>query len=200
MSDAPLIAHSIAEARLYLMVTPCKSCRRGPLQPSGLRRLHESGGVRVVAIDTTCDCAHADTFTFRITADSAVNEPNVPALINVSPQRSRIIDVAQWLTLFRMTAEEAGRESDKVQARELWLEAAQCLEEALKFFDDAENDLPPEDAFYHAESRVRLRENPEQFSRSRLIGLRAKLPVRGAAVPRVSTSGPKPQHKEGQFP
>ena len=31
VTDAPLIAHSLAEAHCYLMVTPCGACGKGPL-------------------------------------------------------------------------------------------------------------------------------------------------------------------------
>jgi hypothetical protein len=75
-----------------------------------------------------------------------------------------------------MIIEAATRETDKTQARHLGIEAAQCLEEALKFYDDVGNDLPPPEAFFTEVSRERFRDAPEQFSKRRLIGLRAKLP------------------------
>jgi hypothetical protein len=75
-----------------------------------------------------------------------------------------------------MGAEEAGREKDKIIARELWIEVSQYLAEALKFYDDPDSDLPPQDAFFSEFSRARLSDNPAQFSRQRLINLRAKLP------------------------
>ena len=35
MSDFPLVAHSLAEAYLYLMATPCAACGQGPLRAAG---------------------------------------------------------------------------------------------------------------------------------------------------------------------
>lgn len=188
MSDARLVAHSITEARLYLMVTPCPSCSTGPLRPSQLQTTGGEAGESELTIDASCSsCESALSFTFLLPpgvgADADVDTPQ----INTTDQPSRIIDVAHWLTLFRMGAEEAGRESDKTQARELWIESGQYLAEALKFYDDPDSDLPSEEAFFGDTSRTRLRENPEQFSRQRLINLRAKLPFPSAASSTTSS-------------
>lgn len=182
MSDARLVAHSITEARLYLMVTPCPSCSTGPLRPSQLQTTGGEAGGSELTIDASCSsCESALSFTFLLPpgvgADADVDTPR----INTTDDPSRIIDVAHWLTLFRMGAEEAGHESDKTQARELWIESGQYLAEALKFYDDPDSDLPSEEAFFSDTSRTRLRENPEQFSRQRLINLRAKLPFPSAS-------------------
>lgn len=182
MSDARLVAHSITEARLYLMVTPCPSCSTGPLRPSQLQTTGGEAGGSELIIDASCSgCETASSFTFLLPpefgADADVDTPR----INTTDDPSRIIDVAHWLTLFRMGAEEAGHESDKTQARELWIESGQYLAEALKFYDDPDSDLPSEEAFFSDTSRTRLRENPEQFSRQRLINLRAKLPFPSAS-------------------
>jgi hypothetical protein len=111
------------------------------------------------------------------------------AVVNPTDEPSRILDVGQWIVLFRMITERAAREIDKIQARHLGIEAAQCLEEALKFYDDVDNDLPPQEALFTEASRTRFRKAPEQFSRRRLIDLRAKLPS-GSAM-RASLSAKK---------
>lgn len=95
--------------------------------------------------------------------------------INTSNAPSRLIDVGQWLVLFRVLLESAGSETDRRRARLLGFEAAQCLEEALKFYGP-DNDLPPESACFSEGSLQRLRHHPQLFARSRLVNLRAKLP------------------------
>lgn len=56
------------------------------------------------------------------------------------------------------------------------MEAAACLEQALLMYDDPQNDLPPAHALFHETTRQRFRDNPELFSRQRLINKRAALP------------------------
>ena len=112
--------------------------------------------------------------------------------INATDQPSRIIDVAQWLTLAHVIAEAASRETEKTHARQLGIDAAQCLSEALKFYDEPENDLPPAEAFFHDASRRRFRENPEEFSRQRVLDMRSRLPG-----PSAGGSGPAPPAPAG---
>ena len=194
MPDSPLFAHSLMEARLYLMVTPCPSCRQGPLSDPKPHAVCEEGARSVVAIDAACAACHAAiTTTFQLPGGITVNDEDGPVPINLTDDPSRIIDVAQWLTLFRIVSEQAARESDKIQARRLGIEAAQCLEEALKFYDEIDNDLPPEEAFFHEGSRQRFRDNPEQFSRKRVINLRSTLPFRSPT--RSDASSWKPGDK-----
>ncbi len=99
----------------------------------------------------------------------------MPARINLAERPSRIIDVAGWLTLFRVITEAAAKSQDKVEGRRLGYEAAQCLDEALRFYVE-DNDLPPEGAFFSKSTQLRRQENPELFARSRLINMRARLP------------------------
>lgn len=103
-------------------------------------------------------------------------DPTVGEAINESDEPSRLLDVGQWILLARLLIEDAEREPDRVLARNLRIESGRCLEEAVKFFDDAENDLPPAGAFFCDASRQRFRQAPEQFSRRRLIEMRARLP------------------------
>lgn len=181
MPDGPLIAHSLAEAYLYLMATPCPSCGRGPLQGSDARAPDEKHTQRIrLAIDVRCNaCGQSSPLTFDLPLGlgTTKDRESGPAVVNPTEEPSQIIDVAQWLTLFRMITEAASREANKVEARMLGLEAAQCLEEALRFYEDQDNDLPPREAFFHDSSRKRLADHPEQFSRRRLVELRAKLPT-----------------------
>jgi hypothetical protein len=65
------------------------------------------------------------------------------------------------------------------------MDAAQCLREALKFYDDEDNDLPPRNALFHEASRRRFWDHPEEFSRQRLLNALSRLPnpVPGGATP-----------------
>ncbi|NLE57208.1 MAG: hypothetical protein GX616_02525, partial [Planctomycetes bacterium] len=59
--------------------------------------------------------------------------------------------------------------------RRMRIEAAQCLDEALKFFDE-DNDLPPREAFFTEKSYRRFLERPELYTRQRLIEMRSPSP------------------------
>ena len=88
-----------------------------------------------------------------------------------------------------MVSEAAAAQSNPAESRRLGYEAAQCLEEALKFYRD-DNDLPPPEAFLREQSRQQLRERPNLFARSRLINLRARLPTLTEMEERLASSGP----------
>jgi hypothetical protein len=184
MAEDPLVAHSVAEARLYLMVTPCASCQKGPLRDADEQKSGERCSAAVLSIRAKCDACQAITTTvFALPDDDSADPGDGTLSVNPTDEPSRIIDVAQWLTLFRMLTEAAGKERDKIKGRQRAIEAAQCLEEALKFYDEEDNDLPPPEALFHDRSRERFKENPEHFSRQRLINLRSKLPSRPSPRP-----------------
>ncbi len=178
MSDAPLAAHSLAEAYLYILATPCASCGRGPLRGSEAELAGPDGEAREVLIAVTCgSCQAVAWLRFRLpTPPEPIPAPQTP-VVNPTAERSQILDLAHWLTLFRMLTETAGHEANKSEARRLSLQAALCLDEALKFYDDADDDLPPVEAFFGKDSRDRFKAHPEQFSRRRLLHLRSKLPT-----------------------
>ena len=197
MSEGPLVAHSLAEVYLYLMVTPCAACGAGPLKGRDARPTQAESAVAVadVLVDVTCAaCGNQSAFRFEVPAEDLVAakaaRPDSAARVSAADEPSRIIDVGGWLTLFSVIAEAAAKAVDKVEARKLGYEAAQCLEEALKFYDD-ENDLPPDEAFFSEDSRRRYREHPQRLARSRLIDLRAKLPSIDAMEKRLASAGAK---------
>lgn len=190
MTDAPLPAHSLAEAFLYVMVTPCSACGNGSLKAGIANRSSRPGADVTVTIPATCSkCKSTVELTFGL-SELPETDPTFPATVNDSTDPSRIIDLAQWLTLARMILEAASKETDKQQARILGMEAAQCLEEALKFYDE-DNDLPEPSAFYIAASRVRFEQQPQLFSRQRLVNQRAKLPTMGVMRTRVAAAPKK---------
>ncbi len=178
MSDAPLVAHSLAEAYLYILATPCASCGRGPLRGSEAELANDDGEACAVSIAVTCgSCQGLTRLRFRLPTPPEPIPAQQAPVVNPTAEPSQILDPGQWLTLFRMLAETAGHEASKSGARRLALEAAQCLDEALKFYNDEDNDLPPVEAFLGKDSRARFKAHPEQFSRRRLLHLRSKLPT-----------------------
>ncbi|MGB2987912.1 MAG: hypothetical protein WBE26_18745 [Phycisphaerae bacterium] len=193
MPEEPLSAHSLAEAYLYLMATPCASCGKGPLNGADARAVGDAGRGMTVAIPVTCrSCQTVTTMTFRLPEKPDTTGEHETAIVNPTDEPSSLLDVGQWIVLFRVITEAADKETDKVQARHLGLEAAQCLEEALKFYDEIDNDLPPPEAFFTDASRERFRERPEQFSRRRLIELRSRLPSLSVMRSRLSVPKKKP--------
>ncbi len=178
MTDDPLFAHSLAEAKLYLLATPCPSCDRGPTRCVGQVGDESQTDRPVVRLTARCgSCAHERTLDFLIAEYIPVPSFDLSKVINPTEDPSRIIDLAQWLTLATMLTESAKQESDKVVARQLRCEAGLCVDEALKFYDDRNNDLPPPGAFFNDVSRTLFRQQPERFARQRLQALRLDLPA-----------------------
>ena len=192
MDIPPLEAHSVAEAHLYLMATPCKVCGTGRTRCVD-SRAGSSAGQPLLMLQTRCEgCGFDSEFGFSLPDEAAAasgkDDELAAARINPGAEPSRIIDVAQWLTLVRVVSEAAAAQSDPSESRRLGYEAAQCLEEALKFYRD-DSDLPPPEALLHEQSRHQLRERPNLFARSRLINLRAKLPTLTEMEQRLASSG-----------
>lgn len=178
MDDALLPAHSVAEAQLYLTVSACRVCGKGALKRGDARPDITPERVHMFFPTTCTACGMEAECGFRIEPGPiADGHDQFANQINSSYQPSRIIDLVQWLTLFRLITEAASREQDRASARRLGYEAAECLAEALKFYTDEDNELPPPDACFTNNSRRVLRDHPEKFARSRLLGMRAKLPM-----------------------
>ena len=172
MDPDPVSVHSVAEAYLYLMVRPCDACGRGPLQPKNDLTKAGSGTWELSA---TCPvCATDETLYFRIQPEPTAAQAR-SNLINPTSEPSRSIDLLGWLTIFRSILGATSSETDKQEIRNLAIECAQCLDEALKFYDP-DNELPPQSAFFSDASRRRFREHPQQFARSRWLHERSKLP------------------------
>lgn len=177
MLHEPLVAHSLAEVYLYLMAMPCPACHEGPLEGADPKPVEDAADSRMTLTARCRSCANERTLAFALPEGKGTGADGGPPVFNPTDTPSEIIDVAQWIVLFGAITEAAAREGDREQARLLGIEAAQCLEEALKFFTDPESDVPPTEAFRAESSRTRFREHPHLFSRQRLIGLRAKLPA-----------------------
>ncbi|GJQ25866.1 MAG: hypothetical protein HBSAPP02_08980 [Phycisphaerae bacterium] len=177
--------HSVAEAYLYLQITPCGRCGRGPVRTQGelTRRGERAGAYEVIVRCEACQASDVKAFVISPPPTRESGERNI---INDTSERSSAVDLLGWLTLFRSILEASEKAADKATARALAWEAAQCLDEALKFYD-ADNEMPPADAFFSEASRQRFREHPQHFARSKWMERRLKLPnatVRTTSAPR----------------
>jgi len=192
MDAAPqLPVHSLLEACLYVVVKPCAACGSGPMQPAP-DRLRSGAGPDGLAVPIIC--SRGDTRAEIAFAMRCVNRdemfpvmfrglPVPPTTINPTGERSLVLDVADWLTLHSMLVETARAAStegvtleDRRTIRQLQIEAGECLDEALKFYE-ADNELPVAEAFFSDTSRNRFLERPALFARQRLLDLRGKLPI-----------------------
>lgn len=177
MKQEPLTAHSVAEAYLYLMATPCRSCGKGPLRADEPHRAVPQDGGAILSVSVRCGaCDGVQSYAFGVGSAQAVADEATLFEVNPTPEPSHILDVGQWVMLYHLHVESARQEVDRAEARGMRLRAAQCLQEALKFYEDPHNDLPPPEALFCEATRERFREHPENFSRQRILSLLARLP------------------------
>lgn len=175
MESETIQAHSVAEAYLYLMIRRCEACDRGP--PDARTDLTKTdSGKGLWELPTHCStCGHDEVLVFRIIPEPSPEQATAN-WVNPTNERSRAIDLLGWLTLYRSILEASKKETDKSEIRKLAIECAQCLDEALKFYEP-DNELPNQDAFFFEESLARFQDRPQQFTRSRWLHERSKLPV-----------------------
>lgn len=162
--DEPLRVHSPKELKFLLEVTPCARCGRG-LMVGRLTDKLAPDSQGIVTLRARCSNCHAQR-TFHI------------QFVKVSDnQPSEVVDLAQWVGLYHLYADEMDKADSPTDTRRTARLAAQCLAEALKFY--AQEEMPPESAFRKAESVAAFRNNPANFARTHLRGLEAMLPAVG---------------------
>ncbi len=192
MAPNPVKIHSVAEAYLLLMVTPCGACGKGPLEAAGHEAVPLDGGsVPGRRLSARCKaCGHERLFLFDLSrvdpADLA--RPGDLPRINPSGEPSLAIDLAQWLMLFETIVRAADRQDDPAESRRLGFEAAQCLEEALKFYPADGGEWPAESSFFHEQTLDRFRQHKHLFARTRLLDLRRRLPSLAQMAGRIAGS------------
>ncbi|MCZ6698312.1 MAG: hypothetical protein O7D94_05205 [Planctomycetota bacterium] len=187
MESDTIHVHSVAEAYLVLMVRRCEVCDRGPLEARADLTKARSGDGQW-ELPTNCPtCGNDEVLEFRI-APEPTPEQAATNWVNPTQERSRAIDLLGWLTLFRSILEASKKETDKSEIRKLAIECAQCLDEALKFYEP-DNELPNQNAFFSEESLTRFRDLPQQFTRSRWLHERSKLPVVVFRTPKSENAG-----------
>lgn len=184
--DLPIArVHSIAEAYLYVKTLTCPACGKGPLRTPGdiTRHTTAESGWRLAAECLACRRMHVAGF---IIEPPPTRQQAASDCINPTPEPSEAIDLLGWLQLFQTILKASQEEADREAARRLAWESAQCLDEALKFYDEGE-ELPRESAFFSDTSKARFREHPGHFARSVWRQRRIMLPH---ARPREAPSGP----------
>jgi len=180
----PLQAHGLVEAHLYLKVTPCPDCARGPLEvePAAAPEDAPAQPPRVRILHARCHhCGARRELAFQLAAAADDRQAWLEP-INPTDQPSEIIDLGQWVSLYYLLLEETQRAGQSPEGSRLAFREAQCLDEALKFYS-SDDELPPPTAFFTASSRQAFAEHPESFARQRLRDLRSRLPA-PRAVPR----------------
>ncbi|MFP4105044.1 MAG: hypothetical protein ACLFVU_03045 [Phycisphaerae bacterium] len=186
----PLEAHSRAETEFYLKVTPCPECGQGPWV---ITEEHYDEADQTLHLTGRCDeCDHPLDLTFRCPGPTP-QMGGLPEPVNPTDTPSRIIDVAQWLGLFYMYVERSAGSSNKSDVRRAGYLAAQCLEEALKFYGG--EDLPPADAFFTEQERRNFRQFPEKFSRKHLEAMKDRLPALDYMAARLKIDAPAARRK-----
>jgi len=169
----PLPARTLNEVRYYLMAVPCPLCGKGPRELTPAREDARTG--RPIRLEWVCThCRRTQSLAVQLRQDRAAGNED-PECINPTEQPSRIVDLAQWLSLFYLMVESAAGDKAKPAVRRKGYRALLCLLEALKFYEDDE--LPPERAFFSEATAAVFREHPERFAKQRLRDLKDKLPA-----------------------
>jgi hypothetical protein len=174
----PLCAHSWLEAKLYLMATPCPNCSRGPCEPveeslgSSPGRSSDPGVRAVIA-----RCAHCgDERELAFGLPVGMSPGSAAEVVNPTSAPSEVLDAGQWISLHYLLTDAAQRAAEKFERRRLMSLAGQCLDEALRFYVDPDDELPPQSALFTNSSRRAFTEHPEKFARQKLRDIRARLP------------------------
>src|ERR1051325_1709839 len=140
-TDLPAVTvHSVAEAYLYVRSTRCRACGQGPLNQIDelTRREAADGGW---TLHTACAaCGAKFVFHFRIDPMPSREEAQSDR-INQTSNPSEAIDLLGWLSLFQSILTASEQQTNRQTARQLAYEAAQCLDEAMKFYGTDE-ELP----------------------------------------------------------
>jgi len=178
-----LLAHSVAEAYLYLQFAHCGKCGKSPLQAEG--QLTRSK--RYFELPARCKtCREATMLVFDIQPEPS-RQAAQSKVINPTGAPSQLIDIHGWLSMFQQIISVSGREQDATASRELVEEAASCLDEALKFYRD-DSEVPPPEAFFSDAGRAAFRKSPERYTRSTWMRRRLQLPVAPPSLPLSASS------------
>lgn len=198
MTDQTAIpVHSIQEEHLYVLLQRCGCGHPYELVSQSL----ESGGERPVdRITGRCQgCAGSRDFLFDVGGFFGDRGRYASLRVNPTPEPSRAIDLEGWtrLALFYLNMiPQAEGDGERTQTTFM---AAQCIEEALKFFPPGEAE-PGQDAFFSTRDpdRRSLLCGQETFRVSYLRELRGSLPKTEVLLDQVRkmAAGAKGQKEE----
>ncbi len=175
MPSQTLNAKDLWDIASYIELTTCDVCQQGPLYPSiplPDKIPAESSSLKFELSCSLCGCDQMIEFTVP-SGSAEVSGQNQPKQTYDKP--STIVDLAGWLTLFRIFMDRSDQAVNSAIARTLALHARKCLDEGLMFFF-ANDDTPPPEAFFSQQSLTRFQAQPQHYSRQRIINLRSPLP------------------------
>ena len=159
----PLVARSVQEQDLYLVVQPCHNCDSGPLEEVSRRQFAGPAGTidEVKARCTAC----GEQITLQFLKATRVK----------ATAQSELIDVAEWIALCHHFLDLGQTNSDIHQTEQQIRSARFCLSEALEFYPK-DSDLPDQSAFFRRLGNQRFKEHPAAFLKPKLLELRRQMP------------------------
>lgn len=172
-----LLARSVAEARLYLLLHPCERCGEVEFEPDAAPGA--DGDQLLVRYAGNCpNCGVRREFAFRmLDEDPAADGAGV---VFGGERTSALIDPGEWLWFADRLAASVPADtgglppSEREAAAEDLRTAAAAVDEALKFLP-AGGDLVPFSAFVSDRGRAVYAEEPSRFRRVRLENSRDEL-------------------------
>ena len=119
----PLRAHGLAEAYLYLKVTPCPDCSEGPWEVQSEAPLPAGGPARPgtgCVLHARCHhCGARRDFAFQFPAAPADGREPWGQPVNPTDRPSEIIDLGQWVSLYYLLLGETQRAGDSPEGGRL---------------------------------------------------------------------------------
>ena len=161
---APL-ARTTAEARLYMDVKPCPSCRGHGFTGTSVVMLLD-GRLYERHTGACQECGADREFVFRVPPDEQLT---LSMTDFGGPEPSELLDPGEWLTVADLVA---GREGGAGPTG--FAIAAAAVDEVLKFVPAGAEEIP-RTAFHSPEGREAYLRRPERFRRGRLEALAAAL-------------------------
>ena len=156
------IARTVAEAHLYMDIAGC--------EPERSHKLKADGDVLITVYQAICN-GNARTFMFRVLEGEIEAEGG--GVVFGREEHSTLLDPAQFLlqasAIARtVPASPAGLDDEKRrEATRRMLRAAACLDEALKYIPEGEDDMP-RTAFHTIVGARMHKANPDRFSWGRI--------------------------------
>ena len=158
----PLVARSVQEQDLYLVVQPCHNCDSGPLEEVSRRQFADPEGT-IDEVKARCTaCGEQSTLQF------------LKATKVKTTAQSELIDVTEWIALCHHFLDLGQTNSDIQQTEQQIRLARFCLNEALQFYPK-DSDLPDQSAFFGRLGNQRFKEHPAAFLKPKLLELRRQM-------------------------
>jgi hypothetical protein len=166
-----LVARSISECHLYMVLHPCERCGEADFPWSRHETGHTDTGLRSVYEGDCPSCGTPRRFVF------SVDGAPVPPPAYGGPEPSQIIDPGEFFAMGERAAAWASAPPDAsreqlADAHAAALDAVAALEEILKFVPPSA-DAVPVDAFTSETGRAIYAAGPGRFQRDRLAALLA---------------------------